>query len=64
MIPLTVTPCPPVRRRWTVSRPDRADKVILCAPTPDEAAREAAQEWAIEMGGYTVVTTTDRETPR
>lgn len=56
MIPLTVTPCPPVRRRWTVTRPDRRDTVILCARTPEEAASEAAQEWSIPADGYTVTT--------
>lgn len=58
MITLTVYPCPPAPRRWEVFHPARRDTVICRAPTPDEAAAIAAQEWAIEVGGYTVTTTT------
>ena len=63
MIALTVRRCPQAPRSWEITRPDRRDTVICRAPTPDEAAAIAAQEWAIEVGGYTVTTTTTETQP-
>lgn len=61
MVRLIVTPCPRAPAGWwEIVHPARRDTVVCKAPTPAEAAEIAAQEWAIEAGGYTV--TTDPET--
>lgn len=62
MVRLTVTPCPRAPAGWwEIVHPARRDTVVCKAHTPAEAAQVAAQEWAIEVGGYTVVTTDPEE---
>lgn len=63
MIVLTVTPCRRAPPGWyETAHSGRRDTVICRARTPDEAAAIAAQEWAIEVGGYTVTTTVTGDT--
>ena len=56
VIALTVVPCAAARGWLEVSHPGRRDRVICKVTTPDKAAAIAAEEWAIEMDGYTVIT--------